>query len=151
MIGSLEDAQIALSISKHKDITKAPDGWFALSGTQRYVLLSPQNIVYKVDKPHKIGGGNRREYENYLKWAEYEYDGWVIVPMYQYNIEGKLVNCAPFIDGAEPEIYYADSDDYDWDLVRKMEDAFEAFDLIDASEHNCRVLDGITYIIDCER
>lgn len=151
MIGSEEEATIALSILKHKDFSQVPAGWNVLAGTQRYVFLSPSGIVYKIDKAHKIGGGNRKEYANYLKWKDYDYYNWVIVPMWQYNIDGKLINSAPFIDGDELPVYDELNDKYDWDLVHEMEDAFEAFELIDASEHNCRELDGIIYIIDCER
>lgn len=72
MIGNIEDAEFV----SEWDWSEIPDGWkFVGEGSQRLVVMGPENILYKKEKPGNHDC-NTDEYCNLVYALKYPIAGW---------------------------------------------------------------------------
>ncbi|AXH49360.1 hypothetical protein HWB76_gp040 [Streptomyces phage Blueeyedbeauty] len=96
-IGNREDAQTVAEWDWNDN--EFPEGWYYLGeGAQRLVLLSPDGVVYKKEKPgeHQV---NEDEFVNYFKASRIPVKNWRVPKTGLYVIGFEPVIAMEYVEG----------------------------------------------------
>lgn len=125
MIGNPEDAELIhahVHLCSDAATDPPPEGWlFLAEGAFRYVFLSPDRVVYKVDRPlYRDSWGNRLEAENMERLAG-QSDLLFSFPLYTlYSLDnGSEVMAMEFIESSGRRVSLRQRD-----MIRQAEGVF---------------------------
>ncbi|QOI67619.1 serine/threonine kinase [Streptomyces phage Beuffert] len=96
-IGNEEDAQTVAEWDWSNN--EFPEGWFYEGeGVQRLVLLSPDGVIYKKEKPGEHDS-NVEEYINYLRISNIPIKNWRVPRTSLYTIGYERIIAMEYVDG----------------------------------------------------
>lgn len=152
-IGTLEHAKLIYR-RRRRGFGPLPRGWKKVGeGTYRTCYLSPDGVVYKLDKKSACDpNSNRGEFENYKAFRKTKLPkGWRIAPTYMHSFDDDGEVCVvamKYVEGRHEKVDKMSLQQVDlhWEANQAW-DAFDALGLMDLHEENYLVTPRGTKVI----